>query len=64
MLIQIKQGSHIETIKEVLVEEANAILEFSNTLDSEINNTVEMILACKGRLVVTGVGKSGIIGKK
>jgi arabinose-5-phosphate isomerase len=64
MLTKVKQGSHLETIKEVLVEEANAILNFQNEMDSDIDRTVDMILSCRGRVIVTGVGKSGIIGRK
>lgn len=53
-----------ETIKEVLEKEANAILELKEQLGDSINQAVNMILGCKGRVVVTGIGKSGIIGRK
>lgn len=55
---------YITTIKEVLEKEARAIFHLINIIGDEITETVEMILECRGRVIVTGVGKSGIIGKK
>ncbi len=34
------------------------------TIGDEIPDTVEIILACRGKLIITGVGKSGLIGAK
>lgn len=45
-------------------DEANAILRLGHLLDDNFDKAVEMILQCKGKLVVTGVGKSGHIGRK
>ncbi|MEH7461448.1 KpsF/GutQ family sugar-phosphate isomerase [Bacillus thuringiensis] len=56
--------NYFRDIKDVLFQEANALLELGDRINESINQTVEMILECKGRLVITGVGKSGIIGKK
>lgn len=50
--------------KKVLEEESNAILECANKLDEGFEKAVEIILNSRGRVVITGVGKSGIIGKK
>lgn len=50
--------------KETLVIEAKTLLEGSERLGDEIGIAVEMILACRGKLIVTGVGKSGLIGAK
>lgn len=44
--------------------EANALRDAQNRLGEEINRAVETILACRGKLVITGVGKSGLIGAK
>ena len=57
-------NEHITTIKEVLGEEAQAIMNLIDGVNQEMAETIEMILACKGRVIVTGVGKSGIIGRK
>ncbi|ETI67540.1 KpsF/GutQ family sugar-phosphate isomerase [Neobacillus vireti] len=57
-------NKHISTIKEVLAEEAQAILKLIEDLNQEVAQIIEMILGCNGRIIVTGVGKSGIIGRK
>lgn len=44
--------------------EANALKEGAERLGQEIERIVEIILACRGKLVITGVGKSGLIGAK
>jgi arabinose-5-phosphate isomerase len=50
--------------KKVLKTEANAILELINFIDDDFEACVEAILASKGRVVITGVGKSAIIAQK
>ena len=54
----------IKKAKEVLRIEAEAIYNLIDRIDQEFVKAVETIYACKGRVVVTGVGKSGIIGRK
>lgn len=44
--------------------EGEAVLALCNRLDESFARAVELILTCKGRLVVTGMGKSGAIGRK
>jgi len=50
----------INTIK----EEATAIANLINFIDSDFLNCVDLILHSKGRVIVTGIGKSAIIGQK
>ena len=50
--------------KETLEIEAKTLRDAGALLGDEMNKAVEMILACKGKLIVTGVGKSGLIGAK
>ncbi len=50
--------------QEVLEIEANELLRSANNLDGEIEKAVKLILNIKGKLIVTGVGKSGLIGAK
>lgn len=50
--------------KEVLEIEAHAILKLKNSINENFNKAIEILYACKGRVIVTGMGKSGIIGKK
>lgn len=50
--------------KEVFKIEAEAIANLSINLDTDFEDVVKEILACKGKLIISGMGKSGIIGKK
>lgn len=50
--------------KEVLDIEANSILRLKNSIDERFNQAINILYACKGRVIVTGMGKSGLIGKK
>jgi arabinose-5-phosphate isomerase len=54
----------LETARRVLRIEAEAIEGLLERLDERFNRAVELLLACKGRVVVTGMGKSGLIGRK
>jgi len=50
--------------KEVFQVESNAILNLSKNLTIDFEKSIESILACSGKLIISGMGKSGIIGKK
>lgn len=51
--------------KETLQLEAQALIDAANHIaDGVFEEAVAMILRCKGKLIVTGVGKSGLIGAK
>ncbi len=54
----------IKQAREVLETEAQGILELLPKLDDRFVQAVEEVYACKGRVVVSGIGKSGIIGRK
>ncbi len=56
--------SDIEYGKEVLRMEAEAISNLVAAIDSTFQEAVDLVFNCKGRTVVTGVGKAGIIGQK
>lgn len=49
---------------EVFDIEANAILRLKNTLGISFDRAIDLLYQCKGRVIVTGMGKSGLIGKK
>jgi len=55
---------YLEKAKEVFQIEAQAILNLAINLDDNFVQAVETILKCKGRVVITGMGKSGLIGRK
>jgi len=54
----------LQRAKEIFEIEKEGLEEISKNLDYSFVNAVELILNTKGRVVVTGVGKSGIIGRK
>lgn len=54
----------IEQAREVLKIEAESILNLVDKIDGNFSEAVEIIYRSKGRVIVTGIGKSGIIGKK
>lgn len=50
--------------KEVLRIEAQAIQRLLPRIDRSFEQAVELILICRGRVIITGMGKAGIIGQK
>ena len=53
-----------ETARRVLEIEAEAIRELIPRLDEGFDRAVDILLACAGRVVATGMGKSGFIAQK
>lgn len=49
---------------EAILAEADAIRNLTNLLTDDFDKAVRAILACQGKVIVTGMGKSGIIGRK
>lgn len=54
----------IETAKQVLQIEADAVLALRERIDGAFSQAVRLILECQGKVVVTGMGKSGLICQK
>ena len=54
----------IKWAKEVLKTEKKGIDDLSRNLSNNFVKVIDMISCCKGRIVVTGMGKAGIIGQK
>jgi len=54
----------LETARRVLKIEAQAIQDVLARLNASFEKAVELLFACKGRVVVSGMGKSGLIGRK
>jgi arabinose-5-phosphate isomerase len=55
---------NLDSARRVLRIEAQAITDLLARLDASFDRAVDLLLACKGRAVVTGMGKSGLIGRK
>ena len=54
----------LSTARRVLQIEAQAIQDVLARLDASFERAVDLLFACKGRVVATGMGKSGLIGRK
>ncbi|MBF0265910.1 MAG: KpsF/GutQ family sugar-phosphate isomerase [Gammaproteobacteria bacterium] len=56
--------SYITLAKESLTTQAKEIQNLSDRLGNEFSQAIELILNCRGRVVLCGMGKSGLVGKK
>lgn len=54
----------ISTIKNELLQEAEAIQKAAQRIDDNVVKAVDLIYQCSGKIVVTGMGKTGIIARK
>jgi arabinose-5-phosphate isomerase len=54
----------LDTARRVLQIELQAIQDVLARLDASFDHAVELLFNCKGRVVVTGMGKSGLIARK
>ena len=54
----------LDTARRVLRIEAQAIQDVLARLDNSFVRAADLLFACKGRVVVTGMGKSGLVGRK
>jgi arabinose-5-phosphate isomerase len=59
-----KQDATLAMAREVLEIEAKAVSDLIERLDQSFTQAVEMIMACRGRVVVSGIGKSGHVARK
>lgn len=57
-------NAHLLSGQRTISTEAEALVSLAARLDTTFIEAVETLLACKGRVVVTGIGKSGHIGRK
>lgn len=56
--------AQLRAARDILRHEADAIIGLSGSLDTSFCTAVETLLNTKGRVVVTGMGKAGLIGQK
>jgi arabinose-5-phosphate isomerase len=54
----------LETARNTIILEANSLLNVAEKIDTQLFQIVEQIIQSKGRVIVTGIGKSAIIGQK
>lgn len=55
---------YLETARQVFVKEAESLLDVSKKLDNDLVTAVDAILSIPGRVIICGMGKSGIVGRK
>jgi arabinose-5-phosphate isomerase len=54
----------LDIARRVLLTEADAIRALTDRLNGDFEKAIDLLLSCKGRVIVTGMGKSGIICRK
>jgi arabinose-5-phosphate isomerase len=54
----------LEEAKRVLRVEAQSILELVERIDENFSQAVDLLYTCKGKVVLMGMGKSGLVGRK
>ena len=57
-------GKIAEQIKAVLLSESQAINEVASRINPSIGKAIELLVSCKGRVIVSGMGKMGCIARK
>jgi arabinose-5-phosphate isomerase len=62
--VTVSTSSPLDLARKVLRTEAAAILSLVDRIDSDFERALEVLVDCRGRVVVTGMGKSGIICRK
>lgn len=59
-----RSSSSLAEIRRVLALEAKALMRVSAAVDARWVRALDMIAACRGKLILTGVGKSGLVAQK
>jgi len=55
---------YIQDFKEELLRQSQAILMATDKIDERVISALDILINCKGKVVVTGMGKAGLIGRK
>ena len=63
-MVTTEQRTELDLARQVLRTEADAILGLLDRVDATFTAAVDWLFACRGRVLLTGMGKSGIIGRK
>ncbi len=54
----------LNQVRDIIKREAQAVERMADVLDNDFFNSVKMLHDCKGSIVVTGIGKAGLVGQK
>ena len=60
----VRNGGSLNEGKRVLAIEARAVQALIERLDEQFSKAVDLLYECKGKVVVSGMGKSGLVGQK
>ncbi len=63
-IVPFPQFNQLEEAREILRREADALYGVSDRLDDRFNAAIELLTGCRGCVIVTGMGKAGIVGMK
>lgn len=63
-MTSVKESKIVDFAKSIIATEIKALEQLMSYIDSDFVNVVELILAGNGRVIITGIGKSAIIGNK
>ena len=61
---RLQYGERLRAAREVLRLEAVALWQVSHQMGDEIERALELLYACGGAVIVTGMGKAGLVGQK
>ena len=61
---QLDKSSYRQIAVDSLTAQSEALITLADNLGEEFDKAIALILACRGRVVVCGMGKSGLVGKK
>ncbi len=54
----------LRSAKQIIAAESDVLQQLSRELDVQFSAAVDLLLRCRGRIIVTGMGKAGLIGQK
>jgi len=54
----------ISEIKQIITREMDALQELADLVNEDYRNAVQLLYSCRGKVIVSGIGKSGIIARK
>lgn len=61
---QTHKSTTLRTAADSLIAQSNELKRLAGRLGDEFDHTIELILSCRGRTLISGMGKSGLVGKK
>jgi len=62
--IPFSQFDQLREAREIIRQEADGLMELSRRIDTRFSEAADLLLQCAGRVIVTGIGKAGLIGQK